>query len=143
MPSPLIQALSSRHGLPVVGEADVDRITGEGHALLFFSGDPNERTDADDVAVVLPQLLASYAGQLVGAVVAREAEAALKARFQVQALPSLVVTRGGEPVAVIGRIRDWSEYREKITAALAPDAPVITGDAPRVSITYSGRRAVQ
>jgi hydrogenase-1 operon protein HyaE len=143
MPSPLIHALSERHGLPVVSETDVDRVICDGHGLLFFSGDPNERTDANDVAVVLPQLLAAFSGRLTGAVVARDAEAALKPRFQVQALPSLVITRDGQPVGVIGKIRDWAEYCDKIEAALAPDAAIITGDAPRVTITYSGRSAVQ
>ena len=112
-------------------------------ALLFFTGDPALRTEAADVAVVLPQLLAAFAGRLRAALVARAAEAALQARFRVVVVPSLVVTRGGEVLGVLPRIRPWAEYLATIEACLAPDAPPLPpAAAPQVRITVNGAGAV-
>lgn len=142
----LIEALAGRHGLPTVDETTVEAFlapaAGEPpHALLFFTGDPASRTDSDDVAVVLPELLAAYRGRLRAAVVARAAEAALKPRFRVEVLPSLVLTRGADPLGVMPRIRDWSDYRATIDRLLDPAAPVLDGPpAPRVRINAGNRR---
>ena len=143
MTSPLIAALGERHGLPTVDETTVDAFlapaAGEPeHTLLFFTGDPATRAETLDVAVVLPELLAAFQHRLRGAVVARVAETGLAARFRVAVHPSLVVTRGADPVAVFPKIRDWSEYMDRIDAALAPDAPVLPAESrPRTEFTYT------
>lgn len=123
MPSPLVRALVQRHGLPSLDEESLDGFLREGgHALLLFAGDPKQRMESDDVAVVLPELLKAFAGRFRGAVVALTAEERLKPRFQVVMAPSLVVVRGTDTLDVIAKIRDWSEYVARLTAALAPDA---------------------
>jgi len=108
MPSPLIRALTDRVGFPVLDAGTVDGFLAAGspeHALLFFTGDPVQRPEAADVA--------------------RAAEPALMPRFRVAVLPSLVVTRGTDPVGVLPRVRDWSDYLARIEVYLAPDAPVL------------------
>jgi len=143
MTSPLIAALGERYGLPTVDETTIDAFlapaAGEAeHTLLFFTGDPASRSETLDVAVVMPEILATFQQRLRGAVVARAAEAALAARFRVAVPPSLVVTRRADPIAVLPKIRDWSEYMEKIDAALAPDAPVLAAESrPRTEFTYT------
>lgn len=143
MTTPLLRALTERHGLPLVDAANIEAflMPAEGespHALLFFTGDPAQRAETSDVAAVLPELLTAFSGRLRGAVVEREAEAALKSRFHVFVLPSLVVTRGVDPVGVLPKILDWSEYRERIEACLNPDAPVlVTGKGPKIEFTHS------
>lgn len=143
MTSPLIAALGDRFGLPTVDETTIDAFlapaAGEAeHTLLFFTGDPATRSETLDVAVVMPEILATFQRRLRGAVVARAAEGGLAARFRVAVHPSLVVTRGGDPIAVLPKIRDWSEYMEKIDAALAPDAPVLPAETrPRTEFTYT------
>ncbi len=143
MTSPLLTALSTRHGLPVVDETTIDAFlspaAGEAeHTLLFFTGDPAQRAETLDVAVVLPEILATFQHRLRGAVVARAAEATLAGRFRVAVHPSLVVTRRGDPIAVFPKIRDWSEYMGRIDAALAPDAPVLPAETrPRTEFTYT------
>lgn len=145
MTSPLITALGTRHRLPTVDETSIDAFlaSAEGepeHCLLFFTGDPAQRAETADVAVVLPELLATFQHRLRGAVVARSAEAALAARFRVVVHPSLVVTRGADPLVVLPKIRDWSEYMTAIDAALAPNAPVLPAEAPaRVTFTHTVR----
>ena len=138
-----VSMLSERHGLPLVDESNIDAFlapaAGESaHAVLFFTGDASQRGETNDVAVILPELLRAFAGRLRGAVVVREAEAPLKSRFQVFVLPSLAVTRGGDPVGVLPKIADWAEYIEKIEGFLAPDAPVLAASkGPRVEFTHS------
>lgn len=148
MTHPLISALAERHALPTVDASTIDAFLapaeGEArHGLLFFAGDPGSRAETLDVAVVLPEILAAFHGRLRGAVVARTAEAGLATRFHVAVMPSLVVTRGAEEtIAVLPKIRDWSEYMEKIEAALAPQAPALARDeTPRVAFTTSGSAA--
>ncbi|TBW40029.1 hydrogenase accessory protein [Siculibacillus lacustris] len=143
MTSPWIEALGTRHGLPTVDATTIDAFLtpaqGEAaHALLFFTGDPAQRSETTDVAVVLPELLAAFAGRLRAAVVARDAEAALAPRFRVVIHPSLVVVRDGRPIAVMPKIRDWSDYLATIAAALDPEAPALAEEAPpRVEFTRS------
>jgi hydrogenase-1 operon protein HyaE len=130
LPSPLVRALHERHGLPSLDETSVDAFLAEpGHALLLFAGDPKQRMESDDVAVVLPELLKAFAGRFRGAVVALKAEDKLKARFQVVMAPSLVVVRGADTLDVITKIRDWSEYVARLNAALAPDAAPLSRSA--------------
>ena len=143
MTHPLMAALADRYGLPHVDTTSIDAFLapapGEAeHTLLFFAGDPATRAETLDVAVVLPEILAAFQHRLRGAVVARAAEAGLASRFHVAIIPSLVVTRGGETLAVLPKIRDWSDYMATIEAALAPNAPaLVNDDRPRVAFTTS------
>ena len=62
MTTPLISALAERHGLPTIDETTIDAFLapaeGEAaHALLFFTGDPAQRAETSDVAVVLQKRL--------------------------------------------------------------------------------------
>jgi hydrogenase-1 operon protein HyaE len=143
----LIAALSSRHGIPTVDAGSIDAFlapaAGEPpHALLFFTGDPAQRSESNDVAVVLPELLAAFPGRLRAAVVARLDEDVLKPRFHVQVVPSLVVTRGAAPLGVMPRIRDWSDYIATLRTLLDPSAPEMAAPArPQVAFRYTNGRS--
>jgi hydrogenase-1 operon protein HyaE len=146
MSSP-IAALSSRHGIPAVDTDSIDAFlapaAGEpSHTLLFFTGDPAQRSESIDVAVVLPELLAAFPDRLRAAVVARPAEDALKSRFHVQVVPSLVVTRGAAPLGVMPRIRDWPDYIATLRTLLDPAAPEMAAPArPQVEFRYANSRS--
>jgi hydrogenase-1 operon protein HyaE len=141
--SPLIAALSGRHGIPTVDASSIDAFlaTAAGeppHVLLFFTGDPAQRGESNDVAVILPELLAAFPGRLRAAVVARAAEEALKPRFHVQVVPSLMVTRGAMPLGVMPRIRDWSDYLATLRTLLDPAAPEMAAPSrPQVEFHYT------
>ena len=139
-----LETFCARTGLKPLNAAELDAflgLIGDGHALLFFSGSPS-RPETFDVAMVLPEILKTFSGRLSGALVAPEAEAAVKAKFQVFVAPSLCVTRGGQPVAVLPKILDWAEYLQKINAALAPDAPILVpSPGPATKFTLSGEAA--
>lgn len=82
-------------------------------ALVLFTGDPAQRPEAHDVAVVLHQLLQAHP-MLRGAVVARSSEAELAPRLGVSVFPSLVLVRRGAPMGVVPRIASWASYREAV-----------------------------
>lgn len=144
MPSPLLRALSEKHGVAPVDDSSIDAFLEPGpgrpaHAILFFAGDPTQRSETHDVAVILPQLLEAFAGRLRSGIVAR-ASKPLESRFGVCVFPSLVVTRDGEPLGVLPKVYDWADYLTRIERLLAPDAPPLAASTgPRVQITFSGR----
>lgn len=146
--SMLLERLAAREALPFVDAQSLEaffapRPGRPAHVLLFFAGDEKLRPETLDVAVILPELLATFAGRLEAAIVAPEAVEALKGRFQVYALPSLVVARESAPVAVLPKVYDWSDYLVRIEAALAPDAPIVVGGRkPAVEISHSHDGAV-
>ncbi len=139
---PLPQAFIDRMGVPVVDESSVDDVLAKGPCMLLFAGDPAQRPEATDVAVIFPELLEAFAGRLAGALIASGAEKTLGARFHVDVLPSLAIIRDGVTIGVIPRIRDWADYVGKIEAFLNPDAPPLEKyAAPRVAITFSQKGA--
>ncbi|MFY9656469.1 MAG: hydrogenase accessory protein [Methylocystis sp.] len=140
----LRRTLHERHRLALVDEASVeDFLAGApAHAVLFFAGDPAERPETRDVAVILPQLLGAFPERLRGALVTAEAEPALKERFHVRVLPSLVVLRGSEILGVLPKVYDWADYVTRLEAMLFPDAPaLVVSSKPRAEIVFSSREA--
>ncbi len=146
MPSALIRALTERHRLPAVGADTIDAFlasaAGEpSAALILFAGDPIRWPEANDVAAILPELIKAFPGEVRGAVVRRDAEDALKARFGVVVFPSVAVVRGGLTLATIAKMRDWGDYCARIRAALASDAAPPAAAGPRTEIRFVGARS--
>ena len=83
---------------------------GEKLQVLFFVAGHSQRGDNQDVAVALREILKDYHGGLQAALVEATDDRLLQERFRVLALPSLVLTRAGETLEVIPRVRDWSDY---------------------------------
>ena len=118
------QPILRRRGLPTLDVADVNAFLSAAEAagavpVLLFGGDAVRWPESADVAVVLPELIEAFQGRLQGAVIAPQAETALAPRFDVQVYPSLVLWRGGEVLEVIPKIKDWSVYVARISAALS------------------------
>ncbi|CCD88847.1 Hydrogenase expression/formation protein hupG [Bradyrhizobium sp. ORS 285] len=122
-------ATRTRGGLAEVDAGTVDAFLDDvnragGIAVLLSAGDPARFPEALDVAIVLPELITAFQGRLQGAVIARDAEAELGARFGVRVQPSLIFCRGTETLGVIAKIQDWSVYVDRISRLI--DRPVGT-----------------
>ena len=125
MTHPLIDRLLSELGYAEVSLAEhADFVAQPGMNVLFFPGDPTVAKDATDVAVVLPELVAAFDGQLTPGVVTdtfgdgKE----LKRHYGFSQFPALVFVRSGEYVGTLTRIRDWAEYLERISDFLVAPA---------------------
>jgi hydrogenase-1 operon protein HyaE len=123
MNSPLIDRLSQRFGYPVLDASTLDAfLDHDGASVLFFSGDPAKYPEADDVAVILPELMARFAGRARAAVIARAAEMELQPRFGFLQWPALAVCDRHRCRGTISRVRDWSEYLEEFERLLPAGA---------------------
>jgi len=91
-------------------------VTADGMNVLFFPGDPATVKDATDVAVVLPELVAAFEGQLRPGVVTDTFGdgKVLKRQYGFSHFPALVFVRGHRALGAISRIQDWAEYLEQI-----------------------------
>lgn len=117
----------ARHrALPVVDTATVDELLAaapDAVTVLFFRGDATRAAEAADIAVILPELIASFRGRLRAAVVAADSERALMQRFGLNVAPGLALARPDRTLGVIPKVQDWSDYLAQIRAMLAVEAP--------------------
>ena len=116
MRSPLIQRLFDEYGYPEVrADTHDELVNGPGLRVLFFAGDPDRYRETNDVAVVLPELVKAFAGQIHPGVVAASDELALQKRYGFTAWPALVFLRSDGYLGAITGIETWSEYLEEIS----------------------------
>ncbi|MET0088036.1 MAG: hypothetical protein ABW082_16130 [Sedimenticola sp.] len=135
MPSPLIRMLIEEHNYPLVDEHSVDSLLQENECtVLFFTENPKHHPESNDVAVILPELMKRFGERLEVAVVERDAEQALRARYPFNEWPALVFLRGGDYLGAISRVQDWDVYLREFERLLdAEPAPVPSIRIPVVS----------
>ncbi len=117
----VLEALASHPACDVLRKADIDDFLARNpRALLFFTGDVNARPEGLDVAVVVRELAAGYAGRLRVGLVDRRDEAGLMPRFGVVVTPAVVYMRDGQPAELVARMRDWLVFAQAADRLLAP-----------------------
>jgi len=133
MPSPLIDRLTDTFGYPRVTAKTLDAVLHRAeNTVLFFTEDPTTTPEANDVAVVLPELIRHFGGRIAPAVVAREDERTLQALYGFNLWPSLVFLRKDRYLGTISKIQDWTDYLEQIQGFL--DVGPVRPPAPRIAI---------
>jgi len=143
MYTPLIDEMIEKYAYPIVTEESVDAFqSANEHVVLFFTENGNNYPEANDVAVILPELMKLYKDKLVAAVVHRESERPLQRRYRFKGYPALVFLRDGEYLGTISKVRDWAEYIDEFDTLLAaqPSLPpafdldnICPGSAPKAS----------
>lgn len=78
---------------------------------LLFAGDPEKRPEANDIAVILPELQKTFGNRFQVGLVTPQGEKALSDRFEVRVFPTLLLMRGLDIVERIPRLKDWQIYR--------------------------------
>lgn len=120
--SPLLTSIIDREGLKVVDETSLDERAGQAvFSMVFFSGDANRLSESNDVAVILPELVKAFDGNVSALVVARDAERELQRRYRFNSFPSLVFLREGDYLGTIQGVRDWADYLLEISEILTKD----------------------
>ena len=136
--APLVQRLVDQFGAQWVSSDNLAAFrNGPGDRVLFFSGDPVRFPECLDVAVVLPELQRAFEpghGRIAIGVVCREVEDDLARRYGVQRWPSMVFLRGGQYVATIAGMLDWTDYLARVREVLAmptsrPPIPLLSPHA--------------
>ena len=124
----------------LIGELGYDEVSLENHEafvaapgmnVLFFPGDPLVVKDSTDVAVVLPELVTAFDGQLRPGVVTDVFGDGLKLKRQYgfSEYPSLVFVRDGDYIGAITRVQDWAVYLERIAELLVAEPSRVPGFA--------------
>ena len=119
MSSPLIQQMMERHGYPLLDAAGVDEFAAaHEEVVLFFTEDPDRFPESNDVAMILPELVKEYGHRFAAAVIDREAQRPLQARFGFTEWPTLVFLREGRYLGHVSRVQNWVDYIVQINAIL-------------------------
>ena len=138
MSSPLIDRLVKELDYAQLDTDNFDTfVRAHEHSVLFCSSDPKSFPESNDVAVILPELIAAFSQRLVPAVVARSFENTLQRRYGFKAWPALVFLRRSDYLGAICRVQNWSDYCDQINTLLAAQTrrppsvgiPVVTNSA--------------
>jgi len=127
MSNVLIERLSSELNYPKITAKNHDAFmndSGPATSVLFFTGNAATNPETLDVAVVLPELIHAFSGQLLPGVVDDEAEASLPVSYDINSYPALVFIKQGITVGTISRIQDWQDYLTEIQTILTRNAHI-------------------
>mgnify|MGYP001591187553 CR=1 FL=1 len=139
MPSPLIRRLTEQCHYPIVGVENLDTfLQSHDDVVLFFTENPAQYPESNDVAAILPELVEVYGGALTAAVVDRDSDRELQKRYGFLRWPALVFLRHGEYLGVIAKVQDCKVYLGEInrilksTPSRPPGSliPVVGADCP-------------
>ncbi|MDD9730505.1 hydrogenase accessory protein [Mameliella sp. AT18] len=121
MTHPLVTRLTEEFGYPALTtEAEIAAFTeAPGTHVIFVPGDARRNLETPDVAVVLPELRQAFQGRFDCAVAADSIETGLRESTGVLKTPSLIFFRDGQVLGGIPKVRDWSDYVDRITQLLA------------------------
>ncbi|MFT8814526.1 hypothetical protein [Acetobacter fabarum] len=120
---PLVQGLTTRHGMPVLHTLEQAQA---GYVLLLLPSHARIHLETPDLAAILPDLLQLGAAHLRGAqpISGAVADAALEAELVRDegdlSLPALVVLENRQVKASIARMRDWDTYVSRFGALFVP-----------------------
>lgn len=119
MSSPLIdQLLEEQHYTLLTRDNRDSFLQQHDTVVLFFTEDPKRYPETNDVAVILPELVAAFPGRFTPAVVDRDLETDLKDQYNISVWPALVFLRQQRYLGKISKVRDWSEYMDSIAEIL-------------------------
>lgn len=121
MTHPLISRLTTEFGWPNLSNIDdVTRfIEAPGVHVLFVPGNAVRNLETPDVAVILPELHMAFQQQFDCAVVDDAVDEMVRDNAKVFKTPSLIFYREGQMIGAIPKVRDWSEYMERIAQIMA------------------------
>lgn len=123
MPSPLIRNMIEQYGYP---ELDIDSIDdylqSHNEVVLFFTENPKQFPESNDVAMILPELMKVFHSRLNAAVICQSAQRELQSRYGFTSWPALVFLRRGDYLGAITRVQNWDDYLSEISCILESEA---------------------
>ncbi len=120
--SPVIQAMLERTGYPALAGPELDAfIDNNETVVLVFAEGIKRRPEADDLAVILPELVDAFPGRFKVAVVPFTAHRELQLKYRFLKMPTLVFLRDGDYLGTISGVLDWADYLADIEQILTSD----------------------
>ena len=122
MRSPQLQRLVDVNEIPVLDEAGIEAFAQQHpQVMLYFSEDPDRYPEANDVAMVVPELVKAFPGHLAAAIVDERVERELKLQHGFRRWPALVFLRGEGYLGAITEMQNWDDYLHQVQAILAAE----------------------
>lgn len=122
MPSPLIENMIEQYEYPVLSEETLDDyINAQQECVLFFTENPKQFPESDDVAMILPEIIKAYGGRLKAAVISTDSQRKIQKKYGFNEWPTLIFLREGKYLGTISRVQDWADYLENINEILASE----------------------
>jgi len=124
----LIQQLITKNNYPLLTEETVGTFVEQHHySVLFFCNDAKMFPESLDVAVILPELMATFNNQIEPAIISRDDEMNIQKKYGFKTWPSLVFFKDGAYVGTISKVRNWDEYINEIQEIMLskPSVPPI------------------
>lgn len=122
----LIQQLITSNHYPLLTEDSLDDFIKQHHySVLFFCNDSKLFPESLDVAVILPELIATFNNQIEPAIISRDDEMKIQRKYGFKTWPSLVFFKDGGYIGTISKVRNWDEYLNEIQEIMLsnPSAP--------------------
>jgi hydrogenase-1 operon protein HyaE len=118
---PLIVRLTAEFGYPLLDrEEEVAAfLSRPGVHCLFIPGDARRNLETADAAVILPELRQAFQGAFDCAVIGDAIEAGLREAHRALKTPGLLFFRQSDFLGAVERVRDWSDYLDRITHFLS------------------------
>lgn len=119
-PHPLLTRLEVEFGWPSLhSRHDLAEFTARpGAHCLFIPGDPRRNLETADAAVILPELRVAFQHAFDCALVGDNIETGLREETRALKTPGLLFYREGRFLGAIEKVRDWSDYLDRITHIL-------------------------
>ncbi len=118
--SPSIKAMLERTSYPALAGPELDDFIDEHDTVaLVFAEGIKRLPEADDLAVILPELVQAFDGRFDVAVVPFPAHRDMQLKYRFLKLPTLVFVRDGEYLGAISGLLDWADYLAEIERILA------------------------
>lgn len=122
---PLITRLEQEFSYPRLKteEEVAGFLTADNYHCLFIPGDARRNLETTDAAVVLPEIRLAFGKSFDCAVIDDAIETGLREKHRALKTPGFLFFRGDEFLGSITRVRDWSDYVERIAHFLqrSPD----------------------
>ncbi len=132
--SPLIERMIEQHEYPVLTQDNLDEyLASHERVVLFFTENAQRFPEANDVAIILPELVKAFNGQFSAAVVALSDQRKLQMRYGFREWPALVFLKNGAYLGAISKVQDWGDYLKEINQILASEP----SKAPRAIVPIS------
>lgn len=117
--SPPVQNMLAREGYATHDGPQLDDFIGaHEHVALVFAEGMKRIPEADDLAVILPEIVKAFAGRFAVNVVPFPAHRDLKLRYRFLKVPTIVFLRNGDYLGAVSGLLDWADYLAQIDAIL-------------------------